>query len=70
MRFSDGAVELCLTLKSLFNLPLRQVKGLVASLIKLAGWTGRCRIIRRYADGRRRWSSSFAGGATQAACTF
>lgn len=37
MRFSDSAIELCLTLKSLFNLPLRQVTGLVASLIKLAG---------------------------------
>ena len=37
MRFSDSAIELCLTLKSLFNLPLRQVTGLVASLIKMAG---------------------------------
>ena len=36
-RFSDGAIELCLTLKALFNLPLRQVTGLVASLLKLAG---------------------------------
>jgi hypothetical protein len=36
MRFSDSAIELCLTLKVLFNLPLRQVTGLVASLIKLA----------------------------------
>ena len=35
-RFSDGAIELCLTLKALFNLPLRQVMGLVASLLKLA----------------------------------
>lgn len=37
MRFLDSAIELCLTLKSLFNLPLRQVTGLAASLIKLAG---------------------------------
>jgi len=37
MRFSDSAIELCLTLKTLFNLPLRQVTGLVASLIKMAG---------------------------------
>jgi hypothetical protein len=36
MRFSDSAIELCLTLKTLFNLPLRQVTGLVASLIKMA----------------------------------
>ena len=37
MRFSDSAIELCLTLKTLFNLPLRQVTGLVASLIRMAG---------------------------------
>jgi hypothetical protein len=37
MRFSDSAIELCLTLKTLFNLPLRQVTGLVASLIKMVG---------------------------------
>jgi hypothetical protein len=34
--FSDSAIELCLTLKGLFNLPLRQATGLVASLLKLA----------------------------------
>ncbi len=36
-RFSDSAIELCLTLKALFGLALRQVTGLVASLLKLAG---------------------------------
>jgi IS5 family transposase len=36
MRFSNSAIELCLTLKVLFNLPLRQATGLVASLLKLA----------------------------------
>jgi hypothetical protein len=35
-RFSDSAIELCLTLKVLCNLPLRQATGLVASLLKLA----------------------------------
>lgn len=35
-RFSAGAIELCLTLKALYNLPLRQATGLVASLLKLA----------------------------------
>lgn len=35
-RFSDSAIELCLTLKTLFNLPLRQATGLVASLLRLA----------------------------------
>lgn len=32
--FSDSAIELCLTLKMLFSLPLRQATGLVASLLK------------------------------------
>ena len=36
LRFSDRAIELCLTLKGLFHLPLRQVAGLVASLLRLA----------------------------------
>ena len=35
-RFSDSAIELCLTLKVLFGLALRQVTRLVASLPKLA----------------------------------
>ena len=34
--FSNIAIEQCLTLKVLFNLPLRQATGLVASLLKLA----------------------------------
>ena len=40
LRFSNSAIELCLTLKVLFGLALRQVTGLVASLLKLAklGW--------------------------------
>lgn len=36
LQFSDRAIELCLTLKGLFHLPLRQVTGLVASLLRLA----------------------------------
>jgi len=36
MRLSDSAIELRLTLKSLFNLPLRQVTGLVASCLTAA----------------------------------
>lgn len=36
MRFSDSAIKVCLTLKMVFGLPLRQVTGLVASLLKLA----------------------------------
>jgi hypothetical protein len=34
--FSDAAIQACLMLKALFGLPLRQVTGLVASLLKLA----------------------------------
>ena len=37
MQFSDSVIELYLTLKSLVNLPLRQVTGSVPRLIKLAG---------------------------------
>lgn len=37
MRFSDQAIEFCLTLKGLFQLPLRQVTGLPQSLLRLAG---------------------------------
>lgn len=35
--FSDAAIQTCLTLRALFGLPLRQVSGLVASLLSLAG---------------------------------
>lgn len=33
-RFSSRAIELCLTLKVLFNLPLRQATGFVATLLR------------------------------------
>ncbi|MFB9151615.1 transposase [Roseovarius ramblicola] len=35
--FSDAAIQFCLSIKVLFNLPLRQTAGMVASLLKLAG---------------------------------
>ncbi len=35
-RLLDSAMELCLTLKALFKMRLRQATGLVASLLKLA----------------------------------
>lgn len=35
--FTDAAIQTCLTLKALFGLPLRQVTGMVASLLALAG---------------------------------
>ncbi|SDX94912.1 Transposase DDE domain-containing protein [Allgaiera indica] len=35
--FSDAAIQVCLTLKVLFGLPLRQTVGLVESLIRMAG---------------------------------
>ena len=37
--FSDAAIQFCLTVKCLFNLPLRQALGLVQSLLRLAGPT-------------------------------
>lgn len=33
--FSDAAIQLCLTIKVLFKLPLRQTSGMVASLLKM-----------------------------------
>ena len=36
LRFSDWAIELCLTLEGLLHLLLRQVTGMVASLPKMA----------------------------------
>ncbi|MBL3595330.1 IS5 family transposase [Rhodovulum sulfidophilum] len=38
--FSDAAVQVCLTLKVLFGLPLRQTVGPVESLIRMAGLDG------------------------------
>ncbi len=35
--FSDAAVQVCLTLKVLFGLPLRQTVGLVEGLVRMAG---------------------------------
>jgi hypothetical protein len=34
--FSDAAIQFCLTIKSLFNLALRQTTGFVESLLHLA----------------------------------
>ena len=36
-RFSDAAVQTCLTLKVLFGMPLRQTTGFVQSLLRLIG---------------------------------
>jgi hypothetical protein len=35
--FSDGAIQFCLSIKCLFNLPLRQAMGMTQSLLRLAG---------------------------------
>ncbi len=35
--FTDAAIQFCLTLKALYNLPLRQTTGMVQGLLKLAG---------------------------------
>ena len=52
--FCDAAHQFCLTIKVLFNLPLRQTTGMVASLLQMAGLNGPCPTIRPSADGRRR----------------
>ena len=35
--FSDAAIQFCVSIKVLFKLPLRQVAGMVTSLLRLAG---------------------------------
>ena len=35
--YSEAAIQFCLTMKSLFNLPLRQAMGMTQSLLRLAG---------------------------------
>ena len=39
--FSDAAIQICLTIKFLFKLPLRQTTGMVPSLLRMAklDWT-------------------------------
>ena len=53
--FSDAAIQFCLSIKVPFKLPLRQTAGMVASLLRMAGWTGRFRTSPRCAAGRRPW---------------
>ena len=36
-RFSDAAIQTCLTLKVMFGMPLRQTTGFVESLLRLGG---------------------------------
>jgi len=36
-KYSEAAIQFCLTIKGLFNLPLRQAVGMAQSLLKLAG---------------------------------
>ena len=38
--FSDAAIQVCLSIKVLFKLPLRRSAGMVASLLRLAGLDG------------------------------
>lgn len=45
-RFSDEAIQFCLSIKCLFSLSLRQAMGIVQSLFELAGlnWPVRMRL--------------------------
>ncbi len=36
-QFSDAAIQICLTIKVLFGMPLRQTTGFVQSLLQLVG---------------------------------
>ena len=51
--FSDGAIQVCLALKVLFGLPLRQSVGLVESLLEMAGLDWPVPDVRPSADARR-----------------
>ena len=43
-RYSDLAIETCLTLRTAYRLPLRQTQGLMGSIGTLMGWIYGCRI--------------------------
>ena len=66
--FSDAAIQTCLTLRVLFGLPLPQTSGLVASLLELAGWTGRCLITARCRGGRSTWRFKSPNARAQVIC--
>ena len=53
--FSDATIQVCLTMKVLFGMPLRQTTGFVESLLRLAGldWTGKFQTSAPYAAGLR-----------------
>jgi len=51
-RYSELAIEVCLTLRVVFGLPLRQTQGFVCSLLWLMELSSQCRITRRFAGVR------------------
>jgi hypothetical protein len=53
--FSDAAIQFGLSIKVLFKLSLRQTAGMVTSLLRLAGWTGRCRTFPPGVGGIKPW---------------
>ena len=40
LKYSEAAIQFCLTIKGLFNLALCQAMGMAQSLLKLTGLTG------------------------------
>jgi len=50
--YSDGAIETCLILRTVFKLPLRQAEGLMLSVVELLGCEMAVPTIRRSAVGR------------------
>jgi hypothetical protein len=51
-KYSEAAIQFCLTIKGLFNLPLRQAMGMAQSLLELARLGWRVPISARSADAR------------------
>lgn len=54
-RYSDLAIEVCLTLRAVFGLPLRQAQGFVRALLRLMIVAPLRRITRHFAGGRKRF---------------
>ncbi|WP_372803170.1 transposase, partial [Paracoccus seriniphilus] len=61
-RYSDLAIETCLTLRAVFGLPLRQTQGFVRSLLRLMQTDLPVPIFRRFAGLRHRFRSRLTPG--------
>jgi len=61
-KYSDFAIATCLTLRTIYKLPLRQTQGLTRSIARLMGVEFRCPISRRCHAVLRAWSCPKSSG--------